>query len=211
MCFFCIDHIVNVNCSIAVDNWVKEVKLISQDLSSKDLEILSHGDRDDIYTEKTVSFQQAHIGEEGSIWIQAENRLDQCDHCNTAGLLVFCEASNPDSPWHNFHTNKKDWQSPQCGKDLCSNNQARFLASQSEKRKNAQWIDDLLKKGAEHIWVDGNKDVYLLGSPTWPVNGMLYVTPIITKEPKLRIRCEISKLRAKKSALFRVNLMPHKP
>ena len=161
-----IDRIVNVTCSIAVDNWVKEVKLISQDLSSKNLEILSHGDRDDIYTEKTVSFQQAHIGEKGSIWIHAKNKQLSDNHCRSAGLMVNCEASNPDSPWHNFHTNKEEWQSQPDRKDLCSNNETALLT------QNTQWIDDLHQKGVEHLWIDGNKDVYLLGSPTWPDDGM---------------------------------------
>ena len=159
-----------MTCSIAVDNFLREVKLISEDLQSTSLDILPRA-QTGLYTEKTVSFQQAHIGEKGSLWIHAEDTNIQ-DHCNMAGLLVNCEASNPDSPWHNFHTNMDNWQSPQDGKDLCSNNEARFLVSQSEQRQNAQWIDDLLQKGAEHIWVDGNKDVYLLGSPTWPVNGI---------------------------------------
>ena len=66
---------------------------------------------------KKVSFQQAHIGEMGSILIHAED-AQQSDHCHKAGLLVNCEASNPDSPWHNFHTNIEEWQSPQ-DKKIC--------------------------------------------------------------------------------------------
>ena len=160
-----------MTCSIAVDNLVREVKLISEDLQSKNLEIFSHGLG--IYAEITVRFQQAHIGEMGSILIHAEN-AQQSNHCRKAGLLVNCEASNPDSPWHNFHTNIEEWQSPQDKKDLCSNNEALFLTPRSELRQKAQWIDDLLKKGVDHIWVDGNKDVKLLGSPTWLKNGMFF-------------------------------------
>ena len=161
-----------MTCSIVVDNSVREVKLISEDLQSKNLEIFSNGDG--IYAEKTVRFQQAHNGEKGSILIHAQNEQQSDHHCRKAGLLVNCEASNPDSPWHNFHTNIEEWQSPHDKKDLCSNNEANFLTSQSELRQNAQWIDDLLKKGVDHIWVDGNKDVNLLGSPTWLKNGMFF-------------------------------------
>ena len=104
-----------------------------------------------------------------------------------AGLLVHCEASNPESPWHNFHSNTLDWQSPDDGKDLCSHNDANFL-KQANKRQNAVWINDLLAKGAEHIWVDGHKHVYLLGSPSRTVNGTFW--PSLKKcnisDPKMR-------------------------
>ena len=89
---------------------------------------------------------------------------------------MHCEASSPESPWHNFHSNTRDWQSPDDGKDLCSNINANFLISKSNKRQNAVWIDDLLVKGAEHVWVDGHKHVYLLGSPSRPaINGMFWL------------------------------------
>ena len=71
---------MNVTCTLAVDNWLREVKLISEDLQYESLEVLSNDQIVTVFTKKTVSFEQNHLEQPGSLWIHAEDG-DSQDHC----------------------------------------------------------------------------------------------------------------------------------
>ena len=116
--------IVTVTCTIAADNFVMGVKLISENGETVDLEVDHNGVG---WTfPKTVTFQQSNLNERGALAIHAEDGKPDQDHCYLAGLVVHCEASDPQSRWNDFQTSVQDWHSED-GKELCSNNGALFL------------------------------------------------------------------------------------
>ena len=155
--YFCHPGAVNVECTIAADNYVMGVKLVYENGIIEDLAI-THDGEERWNDKKTVSFRQSHIDEQAALMIHAEDGLANQDHCYQAGLLVHCIASDTRSQWDNFLTNTNNWYSED-GKELCSNNNAAFLGF------NVDWISNMTDKGANHIWVTGNQVVNLIGSP----------------------------------------------
>ena len=153
---FCHPGAVNVECTIAADDYVMGVKLVYENGIIEDLTI-NHDGKGGWNDKKTVSFRQSHINEQAALMIHAEDSNKQ-DHCYLAGLLVHCIASDTRSPWNNFLTNINNWYSED-GKKLCSNNNAAFLGS------NVDWISNMTDNGANHIWVAENQVVNLIGTP----------------------------------------------
>ena len=114
---------------------------------------------------KLVTFSQSELGQRGKLMIHAKDVDTNAEnHCTSAGVLVFCEANNELSLWHNFGSNIEYWKSED-NKELCTNNDANIINGHTYSL-----IYDLLDKGAEHLWVDGNQVVSLIGDP-WSLTG----------------------------------------
>ena len=148
---------VDVSCAMTADNEIKSVQLIHESGIVEDLEIQYEGQArwEDM---KTVSFQQSHINDKAALRIHAEDGVANQDHCYYAGLLLHCTASDSRSPWVNFLTNTDNWYS-QDGKELCSNNSAAFLHFHYDV------TNQLTSQGANHIWVENEQVVDLVGTP----------------------------------------------
>ena len=84
-----------MTCTLAVDNWLREVKLISEDLQYESLEVLSNNPIVTVFTKKTVSFEQDHLEQPGSLWVHAED-ADSQDHCKrqTCRLWILLAGQN---------------------------------------------------------------------------------------------------------------------
>ena len=106
---------------------------------------------------KTVNFHPGDNDEKGALVIQASDGYANQDHCKMAGFILHCEATDTTSPWHNFVSHKY-WRSED-SKNLCSDSEAPFLGF------NKAFINTMLNVGAKNVWVDGNKEVTLTGSP----------------------------------------------
>ena len=146
-----------VTCTIAADNYVTSVKLIHENGKVEELDIHHEGGTR-WQDKKSVTFHQYSIDEQGALLIHAEDSYSDPDHCKSAGLIVHCTSSDPESQWDNFQTNTDDWYSED-RKTLCSDSDAAFLSY------NVDWIRELTANGAKHLWVEGNQVVTLVGSP----------------------------------------------
>ena len=147
--------LADVKCTIAVDNLVAAAYLYRDDGQREILELKSEGLAWGCY----VTFEQTNADERGSIMIEAADIGDSNNRCYSAGIVVQCEASDKSSPWHNFQSNVDHWYSKD-GNDLCSNDNALFLTISA-----TEWVNEFQNNGAHHLWVDGNEEVTLIGSP----------------------------------------------
>ena len=154
---------ISISCTFAADDALEEVNYIDSNGEVTELEI-QNGETGWNVT-KLVTFSQSELGQRGKLMIQAKDVDTNAEnHCTSAGVLVFCEANNELSLWHNFSSNIEYWKSED-NKELCTNNDANIINGHTYSL-----IYDLLDKGAEHLWVDGNQVVSLIGDP-WSLTG----------------------------------------
>ena len=171
----------DVSCTIVVDNYLNGVTLVKeQENITLDIEDVSMPS----WNAKKVSFHSSP-GEKASLLMNAGDSWDnRDDYCYVAVLVVSCVATDASSPWNNFHSNVQNWQSED-GKQLCSNNGAALFTH------NIAWINELLDNGANHIWVEGNKEVNLIGSP-W-TNGTVGICELQENEPNFKQKSNFKK------------------
>ena len=138
---------VTVTCKFTVDDEVIEVKYDGNVLPVA-------GTLNNVFNEKTTSFTPRSDGL-GEIEVTGED-INLGGHCMSAGLVLFCEATDVNSPWHNFKTNLGNWRAAD-GSALCSDTEGwsgnRYL-----------FIRNMFNRGAKKIWTR-NKIVTLIGVP----------------------------------------------
>merc|ERR1712076_121483 len=106
---------VTVTCSLTIDNRIGYIgyKGYAQGANgpvSKGFQSLkaTGGDPWDWQQEKKITFK-ADFDEKGELQIEGEDTNDD-DNCTWGGLLLHCTASDVNSPWHNFKSDKGHWR-----------------------------------------------------------------------------------------------------
>ena len=113
------------------------------------------GDPWDWQQEKKITFK-ADIDEKGELQIEGEDTNDD-DNCTWGGLLLHCSASDVNSPWHNFKSDKGHWRTGDY-KQPCSVHGKGMIPVAMPFMKT------MLAKGSMKIWSNKQK-VTLVGSP----------------------------------------------
>ena len=107
-----------------------------------------------LFSEKTTSFTPRSDGL-GEIEVTGED-INHGGHCLRGGLVLFCEATDVNSPWHNFKTDMVNWRAAD-GSALCSD-------AVGWVGHKIAFVVDMFNSGAQKIWTN-NKIVTLIGGP----------------------------------------------
>ena len=138
---------VDVTCTIAANDKVTWANYV-QGWETKHLVIQKYDDH--WFNPKIVNFQHLHTI--GSLEIRAVDTRTMGGHCNESGIVVYCNASDPSSPWHHFKSDPSTWKSIK-GDVLCSDEDSRMIAAvKNAATDQTKWIQDMLDKGAKHLW-----------------------------------------------------------
>ena len=143
---------VDVTCTIAAEDKVTWANYVQGEENKQNLVIQKYDDH--WFNPKIVNFQHQHTI--GSLEIRAVDTRTMGGHCNESGIVVYCNASDPSSPWHHFKSDPSTWKSIK-GDVLCSDEDSRMIATVKNPHEESpmdrtKWIQDMLDKGAKHLW-----------------------------------------------------------
>ena len=154
---------VDVTCTIAADNKVTWAKFVLGGDNKLSLAIQKIDDNWN--TPKTVNFQ--HQETIGSLEIRAVDFTQLGGTCNQSGIVVYCNASDPSSPWNHFKSDPATWKSIN-GDVLCSDEYSNMIATvRNTPTDETKWINEMLDNGAKHLWNSRGaiQKVTFVGSP----------------------------------------------
>ena len=137
---------VDVTCTIAADDKVTWANFVLGGDNKLSLAIQKIDDN--WYTPKTVNFQ--HQETIGSLEIRAVDT--EGGTCDQSGIVVYCNASDPSSPWNHFKSDPATWKSIN-GDVLCSDEYSIMITTvKNTPTDEMKWIKEMLDNGAKHLW-----------------------------------------------------------
>ena len=84
------------------------------------------------------------------------------EHCTWGGLIMHCNTSDGQGPWHNFKTDLIHWRSEE-NHPLCSND-GGMLLPYFQNQAHDLFLTSLVNTGAKKIWTEEKQNT-LIGSP----------------------------------------------
>jgi len=156
-----------VNCNFTVDNSFGEISY-----NGRVLDVTGQqGGPWDWAIENSFQFTpDSPTNGAGELRLEELRNKQYSGHCLSAGLLLYCKATDTTSPWHNFKSDMTHWRAEDSS-NLCSTGfepgsftRQCFDGEELKTPLPDKFFCRMLKDGAIKIWT-ANREVTLIGSP----------------------------------------------